>query len=127
MADIWQVQDAYWNSFGLPAFDDQTKFDPDGGAGYPHITYESFSGVLDQQTSLSINLWYRSSSWREIKQKAEQIRRGLASGVTLYFDSGYLWLKVPESGPFAQPFDTGSTDSLVKRILITVEAEALTI
>lgn len=122
MADIWQVQDAFWNSFGIPAYDDQTA-EPD--IGYPHITYESLDGVLGDERSLSINLWYRSSSWAEIKQKATEIRQSVQDMRPIPFDRGYLWIKLPTSGIFSQPFGSGSDDSEIKRMLLTVEAEAL--
>lgn len=122
MADIWQTQNIFWNTFGIPAYDDQTA---SVSISYPHLTYESFDGVMDQQASLSINLWYRSSSWEEIKQKADEIKRALASGELLKYEDGYLWLKMPDSAIFSQPLDSGSDDSMVKRILITVEAESL--
>ncbi len=122
MSDIWQVQDAFWNSFAIPAYDDQTQSEE---IGYPHLTYESFDGSLGQYVSLSINLWYRESSWAGIKRKAEQIRKALVAGVVLSFDDGYLWLKMPDSAVFAQPLETGSEDAAIKRIVLTVEAEAL--
>lgn len=124
MADIWQAQDAFWNSFGIPAYDDQTA---EPGIGYPHITYESFSGQINQSTSLSVNLWYRDSSWAAIKNKAEEIRMALKNGKVEKINNGYLWIKMPESAAFARPFASGGDDALIKRILITVECEALSI
>lgn len=121
MADIWQAQDAFWNMFDIPAYDDQTI---DEGIGYPHMTYESFDGQMGQRTSLSINLWYRSS-WAEIKKKAADMCKFFKTRKIVPFDGGYLWFMAPEDGTFAKPFGTGSDDSELKRMLITVEAEVL--
>lgn len=122
MSDIWQAQNAFWNQFSIPAYDEQTKSED---VGFPHLTYESFSGLMGQQTTLAIHLWYRDESWGPIKQKADEIKTFLAYGRLIPYDKGSLWIKMPETTVFAQPFATGSDDGLLKRIMLTVEAEAL--
>lgn len=127
MADKWQAQDAFWNSFGMLAFDDQMVFTEGNEPQYPYITYESFGGVMDQGTTLSVNLWYESTAMNAMKQKADEILQYMKTHKTiLAIDGGYVWLKVSETVPFARPFPTGSDDKNKKRILIQVEAECLT-
>lgn len=125
--DRWQTQQAFWSSFGLPAYDEQTTFDEGTLPAYPHITYESASGIIGQTLNISASLWYRSDSWEEIKKKADEI---LASIVEmrgpLKIDGGFFWIRIPESTRFAQPMASGSSDEKIKRIYLTVEAESLT-
>lgn len=130
--DKWQTQNAFWNSFGLPAYDEQTYFTQRRSAeetlpAYPHITYQSFGGRLGEVATLSASLWYRSETWAEIKQKSDEIARyiGEHTPLSIGMDNGYLWIKLPDPAPFAQPMASGSDDELIKRLVLTVEAECL--
>ena len=124
--DNWQAQQAFWSSFGWPAYDDQTTFTEGDAPAYPHITYESADGNFGSEMQLSIHLWNRSGSWAEIKQKASEIKAVLdGGGIKLNTDSGQIWLKIPTGVIFSRPFATGSSDELVQRIMINVMAEFL--
>lgn len=125
MADTWQIQDQFWNSFGIPAYDENTVFDEDEMPAYPHITYEAQNGIWNQNLSLSASIWYRSTSWKEISQKANEILATINRGLILKVDQGYFWIKAPEGTPFAQRIGTDGDDQ-VKRIYISINAEALT-
>lgn len=124
--DNWQAQQAFWESFGWPAYDDQTTFNEDDLPAYPHITYESADGDFGAETQLAIHLWNRSGSWAAIKQKASEIKAALVGGgVKLNTDNGQIWLKIPDGVVSSRPFATGSSDELVQRIMINVSAEFL--
>ena len=125
--DKWQTQDAFWNSFGIPAYDEQTFFTQGTVASYPHITYQSFGGRLGQEATLSASLWYKSDSWADVKKKADEIQKVIAENepMVMKMEGGYLWVKIPEFTPFAQPLGSGDDDEKIKRIVLTVEAECL--
>lgn len=125
MADTWQIQDQFWNSFGIPAYDENTVFDEDEMPAYPHITYEAQNGIWNQNLSLSASIWYRSTRWEEASQKANEILARINRGLILKVDQGYFWIKAPEGTPFAQRIGTDGDDQ-VKRIYISINAEALT-
>lgn len=125
--DNWQAQQAFWSSFGWPAYDDQTTFTEGDQPAYPHITYESADGDFGAEMQLAIHLWDRSGSWAGIKQKAASVKAALKDGgEKLDTDSGQIWLKIPDGVDFSRPFPTGSSDELVKRLMINVSAEFLT-
>jgi hypothetical protein len=121
--DKWVAQQRFWSSFGIPAYDEQTFFTKGDQPSYPHIKYQSFGGGFDQTATLSASLWYRSSSLKDIKEKADEIQKFIGGGVTITTDEGMLWMKPPTTIPFAQPMDSGSNDENIKRIMLTVEAE----
>lgn len=124
--DNWQAQQAFWASFGWPAYDDQTTFTEGDEPAYPHITYECADGDFGAEMQLSIHLWNRSGSWATIKQKAAEIKEALnGGGKKLDTDSGQIWLKIPDGVVFSRPFPTGSSDEYVQRIMINVLAEFL--
>lgn len=124
MDNKWQAQQTFWSSFGIPAYDENTV--PDG-ATMPYITYEAVSGNLGAQTTISASLWYRSNSWAEISQKADQIAQqiALAEKPAIKIDNGFMKVRLPNGMPFAQRMDEPS-DRQVRRIVLTVEIEFLT-
>lgn len=109
---------AFYSSFGLPAYDENTV--PDG-AELPYITYQFAESDFDNNVMLSASLWYRSTSWAAIQDKADAINDYIGrGGVMLPFDGGAIWLR--RGSPFSQRMDEPSDDS-VRRILLNLTAE----
>lgn len=110
-----------WSGFGLDAYDQSSV--PDG-ATMPYITYDVSTGAIGDVLSLSGSLWYRSSSWKEISQKSDQIAEMIGSHgyYIVKVDGGYLW--VTQGTPFSQRMSDG--DDMVRRIYINLNAEFLT-
>lgn len=118
--DRWQALHSFWNSFDLPAYDEASV--PDNAA-LPYITYAAAVDSLDNPTVLTGDLWYKSESWAEISQKADEINNTLIhGGVTIPLDVGYLW--IVRGSPFAQRV-TESEDN-IKHIYIVLMGEYLT-
>lgn len=123
--DNYRAIQTFWESFGVDAYDEQTVFTSGSAPAYPHITYEAFSGQWEAQKTMSASLWAKSTSWAWLKQRAEEIRKAIGSGITMPVDGGIIWFRISNT-PFAQVIASGSTDDLVKRILLTIEVEFLT-
>ena len=117
--DKAQAIHQFWSSFGLPAYDANTV---DPNAEMPYITYDVASGALDEPLNLTASLWYHSTSWKEISQKAELISFVTRSHIPIAISGGYLW--VTEGRPFAQRMS--DPDDMVRRIVINITAEFLT-
>ena len=105
--DKWQALNAFWSRFGLVAYDENTV--PDGAA-LPYITY----------TASAASIWYRSNSWTEVSQKADEISDYIGGGAGETYVGGRLW--ITKSVPFAQRMSEAS-DYQVRRILLQVNAE----
>lgn len=111
---------SFWESFDLPAYDEQTV--PDD-AREPYITYETELDSLESVVSLTGSLWYRSTSWEGISLKAQEIANHIGrGGVLIAYDNGALW--ITRGTPFAQRISEPSDDS-VRRIYININAEFL--
>jgi hypothetical protein len=133
--DKWQAQQAFWEGFGFPAYDERTVPEEVWNevlqkmvkVEMPYITYEAVGGDLGAQTTISASLWYRSNSWAEISQKADQIAQqiALAEKPAIKIDNGFMKVRLPDGMPFAQRMDEPS-DKQVRRIVLTVEIEFLT-
>lgn len=121
----WQALDAFWNGFGIPAYDEMTAFTEGTQLSYPHITYESASGTAFSKTQLSANIWYRTHSMKAIKEKADEIRRAFEPYVLLKVDRGYVQCTISESIPFARSIASGDEDEQIKRVLIMYDVEFL--
>ena len=116
-----QAIDAFWNSFGLPAYDENTV---PQNAEMPRITYEFSTGSLGDILSMSASVWYMGTSWREASQKAGEIEKriGEHGGELIQLENGLVWITkgTPFSVRMSDPND------MVRRIRINTNVEYLT-
>ena len=91
-------------------------------ATLPYLTYSvSTASFGDGDTSLSLSVWTRSTSWELANSIAKQISDTLGlGGVIINCDDGAVWLK--RGTPFAQNMGDES-DDLIKRKVINITAE----
>lgn len=117
MADRFTALQTFWSGFGIPAYDENTV--PDD-APFPYITYSVAVSDFDEILNLSASLWYLSTSWSGISQKAEEISASIGGGSGAPYDGGRLW--ITKASPFAQRMAEPSDDK-VRRIVLQVIAE----
>ncbi len=118
--DKFQALDAFWNSFGLPAYDENTVPDK---ASLPYITYEVSSDSFGSSLMQTASLWYRSSSWADITNKCQQIEDFITrGGRMIVFDGGAMWIQM--ATPWAQRMSEPS-DDMVRRIILNLNVEFL--
>lgn len=127
-----QALNDFWNSFGIPAFDENSVPDKvPGGDGEmiplttPYITYSASTDSLGNVISLSASIWDESSSWEWISLKSDEIAKkiGEYGHYNIKIDNGYIWLV--KGSPFAQRMSDPSNDN-IKRIYLNVLGEFLT-
>lgn len=118
--DKAQAINAFWNSFGLPAFDERTLPET---AKMPYITFEVGTASLDEPIMLSANLWYRDESWKDISQKSDQIEEYIRKMTPIKIDTGRVY--ITRGAPFSSRFDEPE-DRLVRRIMLNIGVEYLT-
>lgn len=112
---------SFYSGFSLPAYDENTV--PEGSA-LPYITYSVSTDSIGNMVILSASLWYRSTSWAAIQDKADEIAAAIGyGGKIIKIDNGYLWLT--KGLPFAQRMSEPS-DKMVRRIALNINAEFLT-
>lgn len=118
--DKYQAIHDLWSSFGLTAYDEN---DVPDSAVMPYITYSATVDSIDYVVGLYASLWYRSTSWLEISQKANEIGDYLGlGGRVVPLDRGYAWFF--KGNPFQQRM--GDEDDSVRRIYLNVNCEFLT-
>ena len=116
-----QAIQSFWESFDLPAYDETTV--PDN-ATMPYITYSVSTNNIGSFVVLNASLWYRSTSWAAITQKANEIAESIGYGhKNITLDNGHLFLTLGD--PFSQRMEEPN-DSMVRRIVLNVQAEFLT-
>lgn len=120
--DKGQIIQYFWSQFGLTAYDENSV--PDD-AVMPYITYNNVTGDIEDVITLNASLWYRSTSWRGITEKSEEIAKyiGEYGHKVFKINNGYMW--VTKGYPYSQRMSDPS-DTLVKRMYLTVTAEFLT-
>lgn len=114
---------SFFSGFGLTAYEENSV--PDD-AVFPYITYslttDSFS---DYSSTLTISLWYRSTSWKAINAKCEEVSAAISYGGQLVdCDGGRIWIK--RGQPFANSMGDTSDDQ-IKRKLINLSVGYLTL
>lgn len=121
--------DAFWNGFDLPAYDENSVpeyVDHDGvkvKLEPPYITYESSVDDFGKKLAQTASLWYRSSSWKEITEKEQEISDYITRGGRMIaYDGGAMWLQ--KSTPWAQRMQD-SNDDMIRRIVLNIELEFL--
>ena len=119
--DKSQALDYFWNQFNIPAFDEASV--PDD-TPFPYITYSVITDSLNNVVNLNASIWDKSTSWKRISVKADEIAQSLGeNGYNIIkLDEGYVWLV--KGVPFAQRMADPEKD--IKRIFLNVQAEFLT-
>lgn len=130
--DKAQAIQNFWESFGLPAFDEtdvpDIVYNPSTGKEeplqMPYITYHVSTDSIENIVALTASLWYKSTSWKEISQKAEEIAESIVKMYppSIELDKGRLYLA--KGTPFSQRMS--DPDDTVRRIFLNLEAEFLT-
>lgn len=114
----------FWSSFGLLAIDEQSAYDEqDIELPANYITYELQTANFGDPIQLTASLWYYSTSWEEITEKANEIAEYIGyGGRMLKVDGGYVWIKLGQ--PFAQRMAVEQEN--YRRIILNITVDFLT-
>lgn len=117
-----QAVQQFWSGFGLTAYDETTV--PDN-APFPYITYTIQTDSFENAVMTTASIWYRSYSWAEISEKAEEIARAIVkmNPPSIKIDGGRLY--ITKGVPFAQRMREESDDA-IRRIILNVDLEFMT-
>lgn len=116
-----QALNQFWGGFGVPAYDENSV--PDD-AVFPYITYTESLDSLGNVLTLTANIWDKSTSWKFVTDKQEEIARriGEYGHYMVPLDGGGLYLT--KGTPFAQRM--ADSDNDIKRVYLVVMGEFLT-
>lgn len=107
----------FWNSFEIPAYEENTVPTGDNSLKFPYITYEMASDEFGNEIALGADLWYHSFSWKEINEKATEISQKIGRNGSVFRG---VWIK--KGSPFAQNLSEPSDDA-IRRIHLNITAE----
>ena len=115
----------FWNSFNIPAFEENSVPTGEDAPAYPYITYQLVIDNFGSQVQTSASVYDRDkdnySALFQVLQKTAEIRRKISrGGIMLAFDSGAVWLK--PNTPFSQIMGD-SEDNAVRRTYLNMTAE----
>ena len=119
--DKWQAQHEFWNSFGIPAYEEHSV--PDG-APFPRITYESAMSTFENLVSVTASIWTRSTSWETADITANNIEQYIKAMGCPEIQGGRYRVFIGDT-TFAQRMDDPQDDQ-VKRIVLNVTFEYMT-
>ena len=83
---------------------------------FPYGTYENIAGDLNEVNTMTVNLYFYTSSEKTADDAAEVVFNALSSGVVLRFDGGYIWLT--RGTPFSQGVPNEETNIKQRYILL---------
>lgn len=127
--DKIQAYNQFWNSFGIPAFDeisvpeeiyDSTlqKMVP---LKPPYITYQTAFDDFGNALFLNASIWYRGTSWNDVTYKEQQISESIGrGGRTIPYDGGAFW--IVKGSPWAQRM-ADPEDDMIRRIVLQYNIE----
>ena len=117
-----QAIQSFWESFNIDAYDETSV--PDD-APFPYITYSVQTDSFENTVMSTASLWYRSYSWKEISEKAEEIAERIVklNPPTIQLNGGRLY--ITKGVPFAQRMKEESEDA-IRRIVLNVNMEFMT-
>ena len=134
--DKWEAQHDFWNSFGVPAYEEHSV--PDD-APFPRITYQASSSVFESPVPITASVWTKSTSWAQadsiadlielyILNQGRSIQMPKGEGtitvnipVCKPIDNGYMRIFIGDT-TFAQKMDDPN-DNQIKRTILNVNFE----
>ena len=121
VTDKFQAIHAFWSSFGLNAYEENTVPTGDDRPAYPYITYDvAVTDFWGGPAALSGSLWYYGPSNAPAAAKLKEIEAAVGrGGKQISIDNGTVWIK--KGDPFARPMS--DPDDMIRRILINIIAE----
>lgn len=121
--DKEQTLHAFWNSFGIPAYDESTVPDK-ADLAFPYITYDVKTDCFENVVQLSASIWDRGTSWKFITNKKDEIARRIGTNgwIVQKVDGGLMWIQM--GTPFAQRMP--DDDDMIRRIYLNLQVEFLT-
>lgn len=112
-----QAIHAFWSSFNLTAYDENSV--PDD-AQLPYITYSLSVDTFNNTVLNTINIWYRSTSWINVTDKAKEIINTITDGgISIPTDKGMIRMNL--GNPIYNRM--GDEDGNIKRIRMNIETE----
>lgn len=115
---------SFYSSFGLKAYEENTVPGGDNAPAFPYLTYDVITDSFGSDVPLSISLWYRGTSLKDINAKTDEISAKIGTaGKYIPCDGGGIWLR--RGTPFAQNM-SDPEDELIKRKYINLIAEYIT-
>ena len=115
---------SFYASFGLKAYEENTVPSGENAPDYPYLTYNVVTDSFGKDVPLSLSLWYRGTSLKEINAKTEEISAKIGTcGVFIKSDDGGIWLR--RGTPFAQNM-SDPEDGMIIRKYINLVAEYIT-
>lgn len=106
----------FWKSFELPTYEENSVPTGDNAPAMPYLTYQFATDDFGKEVALTGSLWYRSTSWTQANEKAEEISKAIGrGGKMLPCDGGAIWIK--KGTPFAQNMGDESDDKIKRKYL----------
>ena len=114
--DRYEAQYAFWSSFGIAAYEQNSVPDLDD-LTFPYITFEAAATPFDGDVSVSASIWTRSTSWQRADALSDAVEARLKNGgEVLNYTGGVIW--VTPGTPLSQNMGDPDDDAIKRKLLI---------
>jgi hypothetical protein len=106
---------AFFSSFGVDAYEENSVYSLESPPSFPYITYQCKTDSFgDYDASITFSTWHRSASWAASNALISTISAAIGRGGKIIngVDNGYLLIL--RGSPFSQAMGDPS-DDMVKR------------
>lgn len=114
----FETLDAFWNSFGVEAYEENSVPDEEDAPSLPYIAYESGIGDFDEAVGLTASIYDYSTSWVRATTLASAIADKLENGGIVL--PGGIW--IIKGSPFIQR-QSDDNDKMIRHIVININVE----
>lgn len=115
---------AFFAGFGIPAYEASAVPSGDDAPDFPYLTYGLVLGSFGETVSMTVSIWYRSSSWVPALVKSEELYKAIGrSGIILPCDEGGILIQ--RGRPFAQTMGDPE-DDMIRRVYVNISVEYIT-
>lgn len=110
----YQAMYKWFNDLGIPFYVD-TNVPDMKEIEYPYGTYQNITGNWTDQVSITVRLYYRTTSEKEINAMVQKLTDKLKENNQVICDDGMLWLN--SGTPYCQAVSDEEDDTIRSRYI----------
>lgn len=110
----YQAIHKWFNDLGIPFYVD-TNVPDMNEISYPYGTYQNVIGNWTDQVSITVRLYYRTTSEKEINAMVQKLTDKLKDNNQVICDEGMLWIN--SGTPYCQAVSDAEDDTIRSRYI----------
>lgn len=115
--DKWQAQYAFWSSFGLSAYEENSVPTGEDRPAYPYLTYQAVDAPFDNDAPVTASIWTQGYTWEQADTLANTVMTALKNGGKVQsYSGGMIWFTADNVQSMGDP----ENDTIKRKLLSLV-------